>query len=99
MEAAHDFAHGREHAATAQPGLGPRASWKSLDTGRLADVDGWSNGWIAHEAGNSAHEIRTWVAAFAALAAQGPYQTRQRFYRAAPELIAGFAVRTAVPTP
>jgi 2,3-dihydroxyphenylpropionate 1,2-dioxygenase len=30
------------------------------------------------------------------MAAQGPYETRQRYYRAAPELIAGFAVRTAV---
>ena len=52
---------------------------------------------MAHEAGNSAHEVRTWVAAFAALAAQGSYVTENRFYRAAPELIAGFAVRTAVP--
>ena len=51
------------------------------------------------QAGNSAHEIRTWVAAFAALAAHGRYETQQRFYRAAPELIAGFAVRTAVCTP
>ena len=36
-------------------------------------------------------------AVIAALAAQGPYRTENRFYRAAPELIAGFAVRTAVP--
>ena len=32
---------------------------------------------MAHEAGHSAHEVRTWVAAFAALAAQGPYRTEQ----------------------
>jgi 2,3-dihydroxyphenylpropionate 1,2-dioxygenase len=38
------------------------------------------------------------VAAFAALAVHGPYVTQQRFYRAAPELIAGFAIRTAVLT-
>jgi 2,3-dihydroxyphenylpropionate 1,2-dioxygenase len=68
-----------------------------LDSGDLGAVDGWSNEWIAAEAGNSAHEIRTWVAAFAGLASQGPYQTRARYYRAAPELIAGFAVRTAEP--
>jgi 2,3-dihydroxyphenylpropionate 1,2-dioxygenase len=36
------------------------------------------------------------VAAFAALAVQGAYRTENRFYRAAPDLIAGFAVRTAV---
>ena len=69
-----------------------------LDTNRVAEVDGWSNAWIAAEAGNSAHEIRTWIAGFAALAVQGSYETRQRYYRAAPELIAGFAVRTAVLT-
>jgi 2,3-dihydroxyphenylpropionate 1,2-dioxygenase len=66
-----------------------------LDNGELSAVDGWSNEWIAAEGGNSAHEIRTWIAAFAALATQGSYQTGARYYRAAPELIAGFAVRTA----
>ncbi|MGV0646177.1 3-carboxyethylcatechol 2,3-dioxygenase [Mycolicibacterium sp. XJ879] len=67
-----------------------------IDANRLAEVDGWSNAWIEKEAGHSGHEIRTWVAAFGALAAHGPYRTGHRFYRAAPELIAGFAVRTAV---
>ena len=68
-----------------------------LDSGRLDELDNWSNSFIAREGGNSAHEIRTWVAAFAALAAAGPYQTGLRYYKPAPELIAGFAVRTAVP--
>jgi 2,3-dihydroxyphenylpropionate 1,2-dioxygenase len=70
-----------------------------LDANRLSEVDAWSNAWIAQEAGNSAHEIRTWLAAFASLAAHGRYETVQRFYRAAPELIAGFAIRTAVLNP
>ncbi|OBA90459.1 3-(2,3-dihydroxyphenyl)propionate dioxygenase [Mycobacteriaceae bacterium 1482268.1] len=96
IQAAHDFAHGE---STLQP-LNPE--WDSrfleiVDSGHLSDVDDWSTSWIAHEAGNSAHEVRTWVAAFAALAAQGAYRTENRFYRAAPELIAGFAVRTGVP--
>jgi 2,3-dihydroxyphenylpropionate 1,2-dioxygenase len=69
-----------------------------LDRGDLTEFDGWSNDWIAQEGGNSAHEIRTWVAAFAALASRGPYETAVRYYRAAPELIAGFAVRTARPS-
>jgi len=68
-----------------------------FDQIRLAELDGWTNESIAAEAGNSAHEIRTWVAAFSALATQGDYRTGHHFYRAAPELIAGFAVRTAVP--
>jgi 2,3-dihydroxyphenylpropionate 1,2-dioxygenase len=33
------------------------------------------------------------------MAAHGRYQTQQRFYRAAPDLIAGFAIRTAVLAP
>jgi 2,3-dihydroxyphenylpropionate 1,2-dioxygenase len=67
-----------------------------VDANRMAEVDAWSNSWIEREAGHSAHEVRTWIAAFAALAVHGRYRTVQRFYRAAPELIAGFAIRTAV---
>jgi 2,3-dihydroxyphenylpropionate 1,2-dioxygenase len=96
MEAAQDFAHGN---SPLQP-LNPEWDHRLLDIfdrGELTELDGWSNEWIAREAGNSAHEIRTWVAAFAALASQGPYKTLVRYYRAAPELIAGFAVRTARP--
>ena len=36
---------------------------------------------MLHEGGNSAHEIRTWVAAFAALATAGSYRTTVRYYR------------------
>ena len=96
ISAAHDFAHGQSPLQPLNPDW-DRALLDLIDTNRLTEVDGWSTEWIAREAGSSAHEIRTWVAAFAALAAQGPYQTRQRYYRAAPELIAGFAIRTAVP--
>jgi 2,3-dihydroxyphenylpropionate 1,2-dioxygenase len=97
IAAAHDFAHGESSLRPLNPDW-DHALLELLDTNRVAEVDAWSNAWIAREAGNSAHEIRTWIAAFAALAAQGPYETRQRYYRAAPELIAGFAVRTAVLT-
>ncbi|WP_445170720.1 3-carboxyethylcatechol 2,3-dioxygenase [Mycolicibacterium sp. Dal123E01] len=96
IAAAREFAHGQSPLQPLNPDW-DRALLNLIDTNRLAEVDGWTNEWIAREAGNSAHEIRTWVAAFAALAAQGDYQTQQRYYRAAPELIAGFAIRTAVP--
>ncbi|WP_237752711.1 3-carboxyethylcatechol 2,3-dioxygenase [Mycolicibacterium aromaticivorans] len=96
IAAAHEFAHGDSPLQPLNPDW-DRALLDLIDTNRLAEVDGWTNDWIAREAGNSAHEIRTWVAAFAALASQGDYQTQQRYYRAAPELIAGFAIRTAVP--
>ncbi|MQY21719.1 2,3-dihydroxyphenylpropionate/2,3-dihydroxicinnamic acid 1,2-dioxygenase [Nocardia sp. RB20] len=45
--------------------------------------------------GGSAHEVRTWIAAYAALAAGGSYELEYRFYEAIPEWIAGFAVTTA----
>jgi 2,3-dihydroxyphenylpropionate 1,2-dioxygenase len=95
MEAAQAFAHGRSPLQPLNPDW-DHAFLELLDSNRLDQFDGWSNSWIAQQAGNSAHEIRTWVAAFAALAAHGTYRTDHRFYRAAPELIAGFAIRTAV---
>ncbi|WP_301549842.1 3-carboxyethylcatechol 2,3-dioxygenase [Mycolicibacterium sp. P1-5] len=95
IAAAHDFAHGQSPLQPLNPDW-DRALLDLIDSNRLAELDGWTNDWIAREAGNSAHEIRTWVAAFAALATQGKYQTQQRYYRAAPDLIAGFAIRTAV---
>ena len=97
IEAARDFASGRGTLAPLNPDW-DHAFLDLIDSGRLAEVDGWDNRWIAEQAGNSAHEVRTWVAAFAALAAQGNYETGNRYYRAAPELIAGFAIRTAVCT-
>lgn len=96
IEAAHDFAHGESRLQPLNPEWDHRFL-EIVDSGHLSDVDGWSTSWMEHEAGHSSHEVRTWVAAFAALAAQGHYATENRFYRAAPELIAGFAVRTAVP--
>jgi 2,3-dihydroxyphenylpropionate 1,2-dioxygenase len=98
MEAAREFAGGRGPLQPLNPEW-DHAFLELLDTNRLTDVDGWSNSWVEQEGGHSAHEIRTWVAAFAALAAHGGYETQQRYYRAAPELIAGFAIRTAVLNP
>ncbi len=70
MAAAHDFANGESPLQPLNPDW-DHALLELLDTNRIADVDGWSNAWIAAEAGNSAHEVRTWVAAFAAMATQG----------------------------
>ena len=97
IEAAREFAAGEGSLAPLNPDW-DHAFLDLLDTNRISEVDAWDNRWIAEQAGNSAHEVRTWVAAFAALAAQGDYQTGNHFYRAAPELIAGFAIRTAVTT-
>jgi 2,3-dihydroxyphenylpropionate 1,2-dioxygenase len=96
MDAAKSFAGGGSELRPLNPKW-DQQFLEILDGGQLDDLDSWSNSFIAAEGGNSAHEIRTWVAAFAALAAVGPYRTGVRYYQPAPELIAGFAVRTAVP--
>jgi 2,3-dihydroxyphenylpropionate 1,2-dioxygenase len=93
---AQEFANGRGPMHPLNPEW-DRALLDLIDANRLGEVDTWSNDWIAAEGGNSAHEIRTWLAAFAALSTQGRYTTGNHYYRAVPELIAGFAVRTAVP--
>ena len=96
MEAAKSFAAGDSDLQPLNPEF-DQQFLEIVDSGHLDELDKWSNSFIANEGGNSAHEIRTWVAAFAALAAVGPYRTDVRYYKPAPELIAGFAVRTAVP--
>ena len=75
MAAAHDFAHGEsplqplnpdwDHALPRTPRHQPGRRGR-----RVVQRAG-----SPREAGNSAHEVRTWVAAFAALAAQGAYET------------------------
>jgi 2,3-dihydroxyphenylpropionate 1,2-dioxygenase len=97
MAAANDFAHGQSPLRPLNPDW-DAALLQLLDGNRIAEVDSWTPERMAAEAGNSAHEVRTWIAAFSAMAAAGPYQTEFRYYRAAPELIAGFAMRTAVST-
>ncbi len=68
-----------------------------LESGAVEQVDSWSNDWFTEQAGQAAHEVRTWIAAFAALATHGEYVVHSRFYREIPEWIAGFAIVTARP--
>jgi len=95
------IAAGRALAAGEAPRMKPlNPEWDNLvldvfASGDLAQVDDWTVAWMGTEGGGSAHEVRTWVAAFAALAAYGPYAVRSRFYRAVPEWIAGYGVVTA----
>ncbi|MFE7767654.1 3-carboxyethylcatechol 2,3-dioxygenase [Streptomyces sp. NPDC057438] len=95
---------GREYAAGSTRMVPINPAWDNLvldtlESGRLADVDAWTVEWMGAEGGGSAHEVRTWIAAFASLAATGPYRTTSRFYAPIPEWIAGFAVATAEQEP
>lgn len=97
IDAARAFAAGESPLQPLNPAWDHRFL-EIVDNGGLSELDQWSNPFVVHEGGTSAQEIRTWVAAFAALAAAGPYRTTARYYKPAPQLIAGFAIRTAVPT-
>jgi 2,3-dihydroxyphenylpropionate 1,2-dioxygenase len=96
IDAARSFATGDSELQPLNPAWDHRFL-EILDRGSLAELDQWSNSFVTHEGGSSAQEIRTWVAAFAALETAGPYETGGRYYKPAPELIAGFAIRTALP--
>jgi 2,3-dihydroxyphenylpropionate 1,2-dioxygenase len=66
-----------------------------LAAGDLAEIDTWSNAEFVRLAGHSSHEVRTWITAYAALGAAGPYRVETSFYRPIPEWIAGFGLTTA----
>lgn len=75
--------------------------WDSLvldafESGDITAFDEKPNDWFIGEGGHSAHEVRTWIAAYAALSTQGSYEMTSRYYRPIKEWFAGFAVTTAM---
>jgi len=96
LRAAENFAVG---LGTIQP-LNP--DWDHLIMDILAHqrwdaVDAWTTEWFTEQAGHSSHEVRTWIAAHAALAVTGAYEVTSTFYAAIPEWIAGFGMTSALP--
>jgi len=93
IDAGRDFAAGTSDIADLAP------EWDQdllaiLASGDLSPVDGWDPDEMTRIAGNSSHEVRTWIAGYAALAAVGPYTVQHSYYRPIKELIAGFALTT-----
>lgn len=72
-----------------------QAFMEVMASGDLSPIDAMIPSQMAIDAGNSAHEVRTWVAAFAALSAAGEYRVESSYYRPIREYIAGFGVMTA----
>lgn len=96
VAAARAFAAGDSHLHPLSPDW-DRDFLSMLASGELLRVGGMTNDAITRDAGKSAHEVRTWIAAFAALAASGPYRAQLEYYRPILEWIAGFAVMQADP--
>ncbi|BDB20766.1 2,3-dihydroxyphenylpropionate/2,3-dihydroxicinnam ic acid 1,2-dioxygenase [Pseudomonas sp. CYM-20-01] len=67
----------------------------TLASGCLTDADHWSNEWIESSGGHSGHEIRAWLAAFAALSVRGRYQVTNQWYWPVDEWMTGFGMMIA----
>lgn len=94
IDAARAFAAGESHIQD----LAPEWDQEFLEivaSGDLSPLDAWTPDWMTEVAGNSSHEVRTWIAAYSALGAIGDYRVDYSFYRPIKEYIAGFAVTTA----
>jgi 2,3-dihydroxyphenylpropionate 1,2-dioxygenase len=76
-----------------------RAQLALLADGDLDEIDRLGTESILDDAGLGGQEIRTWVAAHAALAAAGPYRTAFRYYEPIPHWLCGFGVTFAEPSP
>lgn len=91
---------GRLAAAGEGPCMPLNEAWDRsfLDHARAADwgaLSALDPDTVRSVAGRGANEVLCWVAAFAALAASGPYRVRHAFYEAIPGWIAGMAMISA----
>jgi 2,3-dihydroxyphenylpropionate 1,2-dioxygenase len=95
-QAGQDFARGESTLMPLNPDLDLHIL-QLFEKGDLDQFDAMSVEWLGSRGGSSIHEVRSWIAAHAALQAAGPYQTESSFYQPIPEWIIGFAVTTARP--
>lgn len=93
IDAARAFAAGTADIQELAPEW-DRELLRILASGDLTPIDSWSPDEMTRIAGNSSHEIRTWLAGYAAMSALGAYTVQHSYYRPIKELIAGFALTT-----
>ena len=94
VDIAREMVDGKGQARPLNP---PWDRWlvDSLLAGGLDKVEALGSEAIAREAGVGGQEVRTWLAAFAALAAAGRYRGELRHYEAIAHWNAGFGIVTA----
>lgn len=96
FQAGQAFARGESSLMPLNPAF-DQEILQQFEEGDLARFDTFTVEWLGEQGGSSIHEVRSWIAAHAALQAEGPYRTQSSFYQPVPEWIVGFAVTTALP--
>lgn len=99
----HVTAAAQAFAAGGSPYLAPSPKWdndfmKLLSENRLTEVDHWQDEIVTEQGGCGAHEVRTWIAAFAAQSAAGNYSASIEYYDVVPHWMTGMGVMTATQT-
>ena len=98
IDAAKSFAGGRERPATAQPGVGTTNSSRSSTVAHLDDLDQVVE-LVRRQRGRQLRARNPHLGSgFRGAGGRRAVPDRRALLQAGPELIAGFAVRTAVPT-
>ena len=93
IDTAHAFVKGEADIMDIAPEW-DRELMEILASGDLTPLDAWDPDWMEQVAGHSAHEVRTWIAGYAALGAVGDYTVQFSYYRPIREYIAGFGITT-----
>jgi 2,3-dihydroxyphenylpropionate 1,2-dioxygenase len=80
----------------------PNAAWDAsilhaLTSGRLHVADDWVEDQVTEQGGCGAHELRTWIAAFAALSVAGEYDAEVCYYQVVREWLTAMGIMTATP--
>jgi len=96
FESARQLARGNGVARPLNPEF-DRGFMAQMAAADFASVTQFSEAALTRVAGCGGHEIRTWVAAYAALGATGAYTSREIFYRDIPQWNAGMGIAAAAP--
>ncbi|MEJ1969428.1 MAG: 3-carboxyethylcatechol 2,3-dioxygenase [Rhizomicrobium sp.] len=75
-----------------------RSFMDGLARGELDLLDAVADGDLTRIAGCGGHEVRTWIAAYAALGASGPYRSETLFYHDIAAWNAGMGIAAAAPS-
>ena len=96
FETARKLARGEGKASPLNPAW-DQSFMAQMAAGDLEAIARIGDGELTRIAGCGGHEVRNWVAAYAALGAAGPYDPREIYYQDIPQWNAGMGIAAAQP--